>query len=134
MCEYLLALKIEFFSWRGLKLANYCKEGKNLSDLSEEKLKKALLKKALGYIAKEQVCEYSIDENGDEVLSKKKVTKKQLSPDLSALKILLEKFYGDFSVEKMSDEELEKEKSRLLQLLKEEEENANRKMQETDQM
>ena len=31
----------------------------------------------------------------------------------------------------MSDEELEKEKFRLLQLLKEEEENANRKMQET---
>ncbi len=126
-----LALKFEFGMLCGLKLANFCNGGETLSDLSEEKLKKALLKKALGYVAKEQVCEYSIDENGDEVLSKKKVTKKQLSPDLSALKILLEKFYGDFSVEDMSDEELEKEKFRLLQLLKEEEENANRKMQET---
>ncbi len=103
-----------------------------MDDLSEEKLKKALLKKALGYVAKEQVCEYSVDENGEEVLSKKKVTKKQLSPDLAALKILLEKFYANTCVEKMSDEELEQEKIRLLQLLKEEEENANRKMQETD--
>ena len=75
-----------------------------MDDLSEEKLKKALLKKALGYVAKEQVCEYSVDENGEEVLSKKKVTKKQLSPDLAALKILLEKFYANTCVEKMSDE------------------------------
>ncbi len=105
-----------------------------MKELSEEKLKKALLKKALGYITKEQICEYSIGENGEEVLAKKKVTKKQYSPDLSALKILLEKFYNVLSVENMSDEQLEAEKNHLLQLLKEEENNANRKMYESDQM
>lgn len=97
-----------------------------MSEPYEEKLKKALLKKALGCETKEQVCEYSIGENGEQVLSKKKVTKKMLSPDISALKLLLDRFYDDVSIEKMTDEELLRERDRLMQLLKEEEENANR--------
>ncbi len=105
-----------------------------MSQQDAEKLKKALLKKALGYQTCEQVCEYSISENGEEVLSKRKVTKKQLSPDMTALKLLLEKFYSEVSVEKMTDEELLAERARLLQLLKEEEENANREVQESDQV
>ncbi len=105
-----------------------------MSELSEEKLKKALLKKALGYETKEQVCEYSIGENGEAVLSKKKVTKKQMSPDMSALKLLLERFYTEIEPEKMTDEELEKERTRLLQLLKEEEENANRESEQSNQV
>ena len=93
-----------------------------MDDLSEEKLKKALLKKALGYVAKEQVCEYSVDENGEEVLSKKKVTKKFNPPDINAVKFLMEQ-KGLFSDEKLSHmtlSELKKEKKRLLKLLKEE--------------
>ena len=42
----------------------------------ESKIKKALLKKALGYIADDVVEEYLLDEDGNIKLSKKKVTKK----------------------------------------------------------
>ena len=94
----------------------------------EGKLKKALLKKALGYEADEVVCEYVCDEDGQAKLSKKKVTKKHYAPDISAVKMLFEKFYGDefSSIYSMSDEELESEKKRLLQILKEEEDGDNK--------
>lgn len=89
----------------------------------EDKIKKALLKKALGYNADECVEEYTVNENGEEVLSKKKVTKKHYSPDISAVKVLLERYYKTYQeqVALMSDEELKLEKERLLRLLKEEE-------------
>ncbi len=80
-------------------------------------LKDALIKKALGYDATEVVEEYVSGEEGEIKLSKKKVTKKNIPPDLTALKILLEE--EDFVLENMSDEELEKEKFRLLEMLKE---------------
>ena len=75
----------------------------------ESKLKKALLKKALGYETSEEVCEYVLDEDGEAKLSKKKITKKHIAPDISALKILFERYYGDefSSICNMSDEELE---------------------------
>lgn len=112
-----------------------CKEeGKALDESAEEQLKNALLKKALGGTTSEQICEYSIDENGQPILSKKKVTRKQVSPDLAALKFLLEGFYREADIEKMTDVELKTERARLLQLLKEEEENADRKMHEDDEM
>lgn len=71
----------------------------------------------MGYIASESVEEYTALE--DELkLSKKKVTKKHIPPDISALKVLLtlneSKNIGD-----MTDGELEEEKRRLLKLLKE---------------
>ena len=93
----------------------------------EEKLKKALLKKALGYDAKEIIEEFSIDKQGVKTLSKKKITKKHFAPDLTALKLLIEKFYPniDLKISDMTDEQLLEEKQRILQLLKEEEENAN---------
>ncbi len=88
----------------------------------EGKLKKALLKKALGYDANEIVCEYILDDEGQPKLSKKKVTKKHYSPDISAVKMLFERYYGDEyeDIYNMSDEELENEKKRLLKILKEE--------------
>lgn len=86
----------------------------------EEKLKKALLKKALGYTADEVVCEYTLDEEGVQKLSKKKVTKKHYAPDISAVKILLENYSNLPDVYSMTDEELLKERERLLNLLKEE--------------
>lgn len=94
----------------------------------EGKLKKALLKKALGYDANEVVCEYVLDEEGQEKLSKKKVTKKHYSPDISAVKMLFERYYGDefADIYSMSDEELESEKKRLLQILKEEDDGDNK--------
>lgn len=89
----------------------------------EDKIKQALLKKALGYSASETVEEYSVDEEGNRKLSKKKVTKKHFSPDISAVKVLLERYYKTYEekVLAMSDEQLIEEKMRLEELLKGEE-------------
>lgn len=88
----------------------------------EDKLKKALMRKALGYKINEIVDEFSIDEQGAQKLSKRKITKKYFAPDMSALKLLIEKFYPNTNLEicDMTDEELLEEKERILQLLKEE--------------
>lgn len=88
--------------------------------MEEDKIKQALLKKALGYNAKETVEEYGVDEEGNSHLVKKKVTKKHYSPDISAVKVLLERYYKTYEerVMSMSDEDLEKEKLRLTKLLK----------------
>lgn len=91
---------------------------KKLDD--EDKLKKALLKKALGYSADEVVCEYVLDEDGSEKLSKKKITKKHYAPDITAMKMLLDKANDNDDIALMSDEQLLQERKRLLQLLKEE--------------
>lgn len=93
----------------------------------EDKLKKALLKKALGYNADEVVCEYVCDEDGQAKLSKKKVTRKHYAPDISAVKVLLEKYYGDdlSKIAFMTDQELIDEKQRLLKILKEEDLDGN---------
>lgn len=84
--------------------------------LGTNDLKIALIKKALGYDATEVVEEYIADEEGVK-LSKKKVTKKNVPPDITAIKLLLEGEELDLS--KMSDDELIKEKERLLKLLAE---------------
>ncbi|MBE7081829.1 MAG: hypothetical protein E7372_04650 [Clostridiales bacterium] len=79
-------------------------------------LEQALIKKALGYDATEVVEEYVGD--GEEIkLSKKKVTTKNVPPDMSALKFLLDETQKDAS--EMTDQELYEEKVRLLCLLKE---------------
>ncbi len=88
----------------------------------EDKIKNALLKKALGYDADEVVEEYACDQEGEMRLTKKKVTKKHYSPDISAVKVLLERYYKTYEerVQAMSDEQLLEEEQRLLNLLKEE--------------
>ena len=87
-----------------------------------EDLKKALLKKALGFSSDEIVEEYSLDESGNSILNKRKVTKKYNPPDISAMKILLEKEdLTDDKLSQMTLSELKKEKKRLLKQLKEEE-------------
>lgn len=87
----------------------------------EDKIRKALLKKALGYNTDEVIEEYALNE-GQEVLIKKKITKKHYSPDVSAVKILLERYYQTYQgkISLMSDQELLEEEERLLKLLKEE--------------
>ena len=88
----------------------------------DEKIKEALLKKAVGFESDEIIEEYVSDENGKSVLSKRKITKKYNPPDVVALKFLLEEEgHFDDEISKMSDEELLKERDRLLQLLKEKE-------------
>ncbi len=93
-------------------------KGKNKTKKKVDKtdLEQALIKKALGYDATEVVEEYVGD--GDDIkLSKKKVTTKNVPPDISALKFLLEE--SQKKVSEMTDQELFEEKVRLLCLLKE---------------
>ena len=81
-----------------------------------EKIKGALLERALGYDADEVVEEYGFSE-GEAVLVKRKVTRKRVPPDIQAAKMLLD---GAPPLTSLSDEQLQKEKERLLLLLKEE--------------
>ena len=71
-----------------------------------EKIKGALLERALGYDADEVVEEYGFSE-GEAVLP----------PDIQAAKMLLD---GAPPLTSLSDEQLQREKERLLLLLKEE--------------
>ncbi len=90
--------------------------------MDEEEIKRALLKKAVGFESDEVVEEYTTDENGNAILSKRKITKKFNPPDISALRFLLEQeSLTDDEISKMTDEQLLLEKQRLLQLLKEKE-------------
>lgn len=102
------------------------KEKDNVS----KRLEKMLLRKALGYKSSEIVEEYIMDKDGGSLtLSKRKVTYKQVPPDVSATKVLLEIGPENGSaLSEMTDSQLEEEKQRLLKLLnrfeeKEEEEN-----------
>lgn len=85
---------------------------------NQNKLRKALLDKALGYTTQEITEEYAM--SGDEfVLQKRKTSTKSYPPDLSALQILLDKEVEKNAYLSMSNEELEIEKNRLIKLLKE---------------
>lgn len=83
--------------------------------MSDREIKEALVKVALGYSVGEVTEEYGV-EDGELKLVKRKETKKDIPPDLKAVKLLLEE--KDYSA--LSDEELEAEKQRLLRQLKEE--------------
>ena len=83
--------------------------------MSEQEIKDAIMKVALGYSLEEVTEEYGV-EDGELKLVKRKETKKDIPPDLKAVKLLLED--KDYTV--LSDEELEKEKQKLLKQLKEE--------------
>ncbi len=90
-----------------------------MKDGLEKKIKNALAKKAVGYESKEVVEEYQ-EEDGTLKLTKKKVTKKHVPPDYQAAKIILDEIHMNKPLKALTDEELEKEKLRLLKLLKEE--------------
>lgn len=81
----------------------------------QSKIKKAMTKKAVGYQAKEVVEEYQNDENGL-ILTKKRVTKKHYPPDTQAAKMLLEGL-EQTELTKLSEDELLKEKQRLINSL-----------------
>lgn len=84
----------------------------------KDKIEKSLIKKALGYQYKEVIEEYSIGEDGEK-LSKKKVTTKDVPPDISAVKLLLESLNlaQNVDFEELSEEELKKEIKNAMQLL-----------------
>ena len=81
----------------------------------DKKLVDSLYKKAVGYTATEKTTEYSPD--GEVV--KKKVVSKHFPPDISALKAYLELISSGEDYESMTDEELAREKERLLKELEE---------------
>ena len=84
-----------------------------------QKLKEALVKKAVGYLSKEWVDELAVDkETGEMTVVKRKVTKKQVPPDLSAAKLLFE-ITGEkqFDLASMSDDDLQNERQNLLDTL-----------------
>ena len=99
---------------------NHAKVARGETVNDEDKIKKALLKRALGYSASETIEEYAVDEDGNSRLAKKKVTKKHYSPDISAVKVLLERYDKTYEekILSMSDEDLKEEKDKLMQLLK----------------
>ena len=84
--------------------------------MSDEGIKKALLKCAVGFDTSEIVEEYTVDE-GELKLVKRKVTKRDVPPDIKAVKMLLD---GEASASQMSDEELEERREKLIAMLKEE--------------
>ena len=99
-----------------------------------EKVQNALIKRAIGYDASETVEEYSSD--GIEMtMVKKKITTKNVPPDISAAKLLLEYLAQKSSdLSNLSDEQLQAEKTRLLQILKEKCKNENSKKRRQDSM
>lgn len=83
--------------------------------MDDEQIKRAILKVALGYSLEEVTEEYGV-EDGELRLVKRKETKKDVPPDLKAVKLLMEE--QDYSL--LTDEELEAEKKRLIRQLAEE--------------
>lgn len=93
----------------------------------EQKIRKALLKRALGYDTSEVVEEYSGSE-GEMSVVRKKITKKNVPPDISAAKMLLDGMSEKKeNLAALTDEQLIAERDRLLKLLKENVENENSK-------
>ena len=84
--------------------------------MSDEGINKALLKCAVGFDTSEIVEEYTVDE-GELKLVKRKVTKRDVPPDIKAVKMLLD---GEADASQMSDEELEERREKLIAMLKEE--------------
>ena len=87
-------------------------------------LSRAVKKKALGYVSVETVEEYACTD-GEMVLQKRKVKKTDVAPDVSAVKLMLE--ISALSEDDMTEEEVKKEKERLIRLLTEVENETDKK-------
>ena len=80
----------------------------------KSKIEKSIIKKALGYNYKEVIDEYAIDGN-QKTLVKRKVTTKNVPPDLTAVKMLLDEITNqqkDYS--NMTDKEIVDEIKKVL--------------------
>ena len=82
----------------------------------EDEVIKALKKRATGYETTEITEEYSDDGNGGIKMVKRKVVSKNVPPDVSAVKLLVEASEVE-DITKWTDEQLEKEKKRLIKIL-----------------
>ena len=88
----------------------------------DKEIEKALKKRAIGYETTEITEEYSSSEEGEIRMVKRKIVSKNVPPDVSAVKLLFDNSAQD-DVLNMTDEELEKEKIRLLNVLLKESKN-----------
>ena len=89
-----------------------------MNDKTKKQLSNALLKKAIGFDSTETVEEFA-ENDGEVRLTKRKVTTKAVPPDVSAVKLLLDMQEEEGDVISLSDEELEKERVRLMKILEE---------------
>ena len=90
----------------------------NLQDLDDETFK-AIKKLIKGFCQKEVVNEYVMDDKGVKHLTKQKVSKKLVPPNTDILKMLFNKSETqEMNFDQWTDAELEKEKQRLLKLVK----------------
>lgn len=78
-----------------------------------DKVQNAIYELAKGFKSIELTEEFIVDEEGVLKLQKKRIVTKNLPPDLEAYKLL----YGDTIYDEYTDEQLEKEKERLLKQL-----------------
>ena len=78
--------------------------------MKNDNVDEAILRKAVGYDVQEIVEEYS----GENELLKRKVSSKHMPPDMTAIKTILEIKGQENDLAKMSDEELEQLKTKLL--------------------
>ena len=85
---------------------------------TKKKITQALIKKAIGFDCVETIEEFS-ESDGEMRLLKRKVTTKVVPPDVSAAKLLMEMQTEEKDVADMTDEELEKERIRLIKILEE---------------
>lgn len=79
----------------------------------DEEVLNALIKRAKGYTYNEVQEEYSVDDNGEISLTKRKVMEKYCPPDSAALKTYLDMCQDD-DITHFSDEELIEARDRLL--------------------
>lgn len=79
----------------------------------QEDIKGALKKCALGFDTSEVVEEFTV-EDGELKLLKKKVIKRDIPPDIKAVKMLME----GCQISTLTDDELEEERAKLYELLK----------------
>lgn len=85
--------------------------------MDNNKLKKALKKRALGYDSTEITEEYTENQEGVVKMVKRKVVSKNVPPDVSAAKLYLDMCQEEGDIKSMTDSELESEKQRLIKLL-----------------
>lgn len=82
----------------------------------EQRLLRALRKRALGYTVRERISEYVIEDR-KAVEVKRRVHCKHVPGDLAALRVLMERQEKREDLAGYSEQELEREKARLLALL-----------------
>ena len=99
-----------------------------MNSKTKKEITDALVKKAVGFDTFETVEEF-VEADGEVKLVKRKVTKKTVPPDVSAVKLLLDIEGESSSISSLSDEELEKERAKLIKFLEGKLKNENRKVQ-----